>query len=351
MSETESKSAPASKRKLAKKREEGAVATASELAGLFGVAVGLTFLAAFGVPIWTLLVNGFAGSIPLIGEPFLEALPPGVHQLTWTLVKAVVPIFALCVAAAVISTIIYNNGIVFSIKPVTPQFERISPKAGFKRIYGRRGWVESTTGLVRLLLWFVVAGVISVLWLPQLMRTFACLAPCQANIIVPMVWYFLIAAIVIFLIASAVDMIMQKQIFMHEQRMTKTEVKREQKEQFGTPEIRRERRRMQREMSAGADSIGVGRANMCFFWKDQAIAIRFLPPKSPLPRIAAKAKGATAVKTLRDTVRKNGCPETESEVIVANGIDIEIGGVLDRAAYTQFGTALRDMFGGIPNSE
>ncbi len=345
MSDTEAKTSPASKRKLAKKRSEGAVPAAQDLAGLLAAAAGIVLITATGTVIWGSITQGYSGALSLLNEPFLDALDASIGQLVRSLALAVLPVFGLSLIVAVIVTILYNNGIVFSLKPVVPQLERVSPKSGFKRVYGRRGWIETGAGFSRIALWFLAAGIIAVLWLPGLLKTANCGGPCQAHILLPMTWYLIGAAVVIMLLSAGVDMLLQRFLFLGEQRMTKSEVKREQKEQTGTPEVRRERKRLQREMADGADSIGLGRANMCFYSKDQAVSIRFMPPQSPLPRITAKADGAIEAAKMRAALRKAGFPESERPLIVAKAMSRDIGSVIDQSTYKDFGAAMREMFG------
>lgn len=345
MSDSEAKTSPASKRKLAKKRSEGAVPAAQELAGLLAAAAGIVLIAATGAAIWGRLTQGFSGALSLLNEPFLDALDAAVGDVVRSLALAVLPVFGASTIVGIIVTILYNNGIVFSLKPVVPQLERVSPKSGFKRVYGRRGWIETGAGFARIALWFFAAGVIAILWLPGLMKTANCGGPCQAHILLPMTWYLIGAAVVIMLLSAGVDMLLQRFLFLGEQRMTKSEVKREQKEQIGTPEVRRERKRLQREMAEGADSIGLGKANMCFYFKNQAISIRFMPPQSPMPRITAKAQGAVEVAKMRATLRKSGFPESERPLIVTKAMNREVGSVIDQSTYKDFGAAMREMFG------
>ncbi|MFG5379915.1 EscU/YscU/HrcU family type III secretion system export apparatus switch protein [Yoonia sp. R2-816] len=70
-----------------------------------------------------------------------------------------------------------------------------------------------------------------------------CTIGCSGHVLEPLAWLYLVGAMVIFMLAAGIDMIVQRALFLFKQRMTASEVKRERKEQSGTPKVRQERRR------------------------------------------------------------------------------------------------------------
>ena len=316
MSDSEEKTRPASDRKLMKQREEGSIAQATEGAAFLGAAACLLLMAAGFVTALSLIRAMFLSAFGSIGMSFQHGLGTVLADVARTGFAMVVPIVATMLAFTLTVTLIYNRGPAFAAKPVTLQFNRVSMKAGVKRIYGRRGWIETGTGALRVSVFFAVMILVTWLFLPQIVSVPRCGFPCTARLAIWLVSMFLTTAILIFVVASAIDMIVQRSIFLHEQKMTESESKRETKEQLGDPEIRKERRRQQRDGVKQADAIGPDRANMCFFAGDVCFAIRYHPQYAPMPRIAAVSKKPAGRDALRDRVRANGFPELEDDVLV-----------------------------------
>ena len=74
----------------------------------------------------------------------------------------VAPFFIASFIMAVLISILDKGGILFSGKPITPDFNRMNPVEGFKRIFSMRTAAESGYGLIRML---VFAGcAVAVLW-------------------------------------------------------------------------------------------------------------------------------------------------------------------------------------------
>ncbi|MEP5761249.1 MAG: EscU/YscU/HrcU family type III secretion system export apparatus switch protein [Litoreibacter sp.] len=74
---------------------------------------------------------------------------------------------------------------------------------------------------------------------------------------------------------TLIDLVVQRALFLDEQKMTETERKNEQKDQHGTPEVRQERRRRMRESARSKRDPVLGNATMCFFYEDRAVGIEF----------------------------------------------------------------------------
>lgn len=342
MSDTEAKTDPASQRKLRKKREEGVVPAAMDIAGLAASAAGLLALLAATPWLIAQLTNAVIAAFETVTMPFDEAMAAGLHRMLAVLGWTVGLVAAAALMASILVTILYNKGLVFAIKPVLPQLTRVSPKAGLARIYGRRGWIETAAGIGRIAVWTGAGGLIAWVFVPDLYRAWGCATICSGGQVIRLGVTLLLAAVVMMMLALSVDMLVQRALFLHEQRMTKTEVKRERKEQGGNPEIRRERRRQQRAMAAGAGAVGLARANMGFVSGTRAVAIQFDPPAAPLPRIAAKARDAAAVRAMRAELARAQHPVLDDQAeIVEAGLRVDVGEVLPQTAFTAFGQAMR----------
>lgn len=342
--QTEAKTDPASNRKLRKQREQGLIANGQEMAGLLACAFGILLLATTAALIWKQLANGILDAARLREMPFDMAVESGLLQLGETLLLAVVPIVVMTFVVGFLTTILFNGGFVFSLKPIAPQLNRVSPQAGFARIFGRRGWLETGVALMRLIVWFLLAGFVGYLWLPSFLASPTCVGACAAELAIPLTWIIVIAAVIVILLSGVLEAVIQKNQYLHEQKMTKTEVKRERKDQFGSPEVARERRRLMREGQQQGAKPGAKNGNLCFYTKDFAVAIRYLPPDEKFPFVVAKAAGDEAVKQLRQSMRGRGQSQTEAADFLSQLRGIEIGSALEPKHYDAFVAALRQIY-------
>ncbi|MEP3844009.1 MAG: EscU/YscU/HrcU family type III secretion system export apparatus switch protein [Paracoccaceae bacterium] len=108
---------------------------------MLAATLGLTVFAATASLVWEKLQFDIIAIIETIHLPFEEATNIGLVLVGKMLIWTIIPVVAATIAAAFVILIIYNGGILFAIKPELPQLSRVSFKSGFKRIYGKRGWV------------------------------------------------------------------------------------------------------------------------------------------------------------------------------------------------------------------
>ena len=340
MSNSEAKTKPASARKLRKLRTDGSVAQASDATGFLGAAAGTVAILILVGSVAAGLTQIFDVAIAAAELPFDEALRAAPKEIGRRVVLLVAPIAAASLIVSVIVTIIYNGGIIFAIKPVVPQMERVSPLAGLKRVYGRRGWIETGATALRLTLWLGFAALVGWLWLPGFAGAAQCGLPCQARLAIPPAWLIGVGFAVILILSAGTDMLVQKSLFEFEQMMTESEVKQERKEAFGDPGIRKERRRRQREEPPDPKAIGLSRANMCFFDETGAVAIRYHPQMARIPRICHKGSGFEAHE-MRRTMGEAGMAVVESAEIVRGCRGIAPGGAMAADLYEPFAKALK----------
>ncbi len=340
MSDTEEKKHPASERKLKKQREQGSVASSQDLSGLMAAAGGIVCLVAIGASLWTWLVRYLLFNTEVIQLPHEQAINVIIGSMIDTLARATVPVVGSVLAISTIVSLIYNKGFLFAMKAVTPKLERVSPSSGIKRIYGRRGWIETLTQAVRLTLWLMLSALVGLVWLPTLIRSANCDLICLGAQLIPLVGLLVLGAAAMLMFFSGIDMPIQHALFLKEQRMTETELSREHKDSFGSKEVRQERNRIKNELSQRAPTPQLEDTTTLFFTTDRAVAICYAPPKYDLPTVVAKAAHPEEVAFLRSQLRSAGVPEWESLTVVDGAIYKDIGGTLDQSAFNEFARSL-----------
>lgn len=345
MSETETKKHDASDQKIQKQREEGNVANVSEISSVIGTIFSLVLLIGMLPLMYGHLTAAFDIPIVAYDRPLNHAVNTAFPAALSALALAVAPIIAGASIGAIVTSLIYNKGVVFSAKPLAPKLERISPVAGFKRMFGKRTWVEMGATLVRLTLWFGFAGALIYYIFAALFEMDICAETCAPDIIIFLLKRLVVALLVLLIITAFAEMIIQKNLFLGEQKMTDSEVKKEQKDNFGSNEVRQERSRIRQDDSEAAEANGVDKANMCFFFEETCVAIRYHPEHAKEPKVTAKATTREKSAELRSEVQRNGFYALEHEALVKSLKACPVGSGVPEAAYEALLDGLKRMFG------
>jgi flagellar biosynthetic protein FlhB len=155
--------------------------------------------------------------------------------------------FIVILAAFVGNTLL--GGMNFSWEATYPKFSKLSPLAGFKRMFGVKAAVELVKTLLK---FFLVAGVAYLLLFSLFEEILALSQESQPlsfkHAVNMLLWMFLALSSSLAIIAL-IDSVYQVWNHKNELKMTKQEVKDEMKNSEGSPEIKSRIRRTQYEMS------------------------------------------------------------------------------------------------------
>lgn len=238
-SDQEDKTEDPSLRRLEQAIERGDVARSMEVNTWFVLAGGTL----------ALMIGGDAAARQLSG--LLTAILAKAHEFptdsaalqtfsttvgTATLAALVVP-FVLMILAGIAGSMLQHRPLLTS-EPLMPQFSRISPLEGFKRVFGKEALVQFLKGLAKLTVVSVAMGV--AIW-PERDRLesltsmdVAALLPATRDESLKLMG----AVLAIYAFIAAADYLYQRITWYGRQKMTKDELKQEFKEQEGNPEIK-----------------------------------------------------------------------------------------------------------------
>jgi type III secretion protein U len=340
---SEEKSEEASKRKLKKQREQGSLPRTSDMATILNVVVALTILVSTSSHIFTNYKEMFDSIFIAMQQPWGSSEVIGLASLVRGLIAMTVSIILGSLAMLFIVTILYQGGLPFSLTPLTPDFNRLNPAQGFTRIFGRRSWIESIFHLIRALIWLAVSAVVVWTILPSLFYLDLCGPSCGLDITLTLIRRWLPVTLFILIVYLGFEMIVQKNLYLHEQKMSKSDVKRENKEQTGAPELRRERTRLRNQLAKEAENADKSLANMCFYYGDVVVGLRYHPKDAPMPRVAAKAQGEDA-RLLRRYITDKGHPEMAHEKIALHCNKIAPGAAVNKDIFEDLARAMAKMF-------
>ena len=176
----------------------------------------------------------------------------GLMKLYVSLVLAIIVAIGLPLLGLFLTGIGANmvqHRLVLSTESLKPKFSKISPLAGFKRIFGPDAFVNFLKGLAKLTLVGVV--MFTVLW-PQ-RSSIDAIVRMDVETLLPhtfsIVMSVLIAVVAIMAIIALADYVYQYQRWYTRQKMSTQELKEEFKQSDGNPEIKGKIKQLRRERS------------------------------------------------------------------------------------------------------
>jgi flagellar biosynthetic protein FlhB len=212
---------------------------------------------------------------------------------------AILPIFGVLIGVILLASVVLG-GWNFSPVAMVPDFTRMSPLSGIKRVFGLHGVTELGKALLKcLVVGGVCAGVVSWLFKDVMslgrMETLGAIARGAGLIAKAFVWLSASLALI-----AAVDVPLQLFQFKRSLRMTRQELRDEAKESDGRPEVKSRIRQMQqqilrRRMMHKIPTADVVLVNPTHF----AVALKYDPKKMRAPVLVAKGSDVVAANIRR----------------------------------------------------
>ncbi len=328
------KTLPATPKRLEDAREEGRTARSPELAG----ALVLMFVAGavwLGGPAWLAQWRQFVRAGLRIGQrEAMDAALPTVRlaELGWEGLLLFAPVAAICAVAAIGGTLAVG-GWMFSPNALQLKFDRMSPLAFFGRIFSLAGLGELAKTLLKALL-IGVAGAWTAWHFKDASAQLALSAlPEALNATGNMLLTAFCALVLAMVVIASLDVPFQLWRFHSGLRMSAEEVRREQRESDGDPQLKGRIRQMQREMAKRRMMQEVPKADVIVTNPTHyAVALVYHEGKMNAPRIVAKGVDQVA-QAIRELGAQHHVPLLEApplaRALYAHGeIDAEIPAAL-----------------------
>jgi type III secretion protein U len=249
-------------------------------------------------------------------RPFPEAFDSAMGLAWTTLAWCVAPLLALIAAIGVMAGMAGTLGPLFSFAQLAPNLEHLNPIQGLKRIVSLRNLIEIAKSFGKIAILVAVFAAILPSWLQPLFEMPACGESCVAPVLVAILKPVMLAAALVFLTLGIVDVALQYRLLLRDMRMTRTEQKREHKDNEGDPLLRGERRRLFAEMLQQAASFGIRKASIAVVDGDRIVGLRYVRGETALPMVVAKARGAAGFRMI-ERARRDGTPVVHDRELAA----------------------------------
>ncbi|MBA4783931.1 MAG: flagellar biosynthesis protein FlhB [Rhizobiales bacterium] len=252
-----------SQKRLNDALEKGDVAKSQEVNTWFIIAASLLVIAGFTPSMATGMMTSFAG---IVEHSYSLPADNGGLRALWMkigemlLVPLVLPLTVLGIAG-LLGNLIQHMPI-FSAEPIMPKLSKISPIAGFGRLFSTQSLLNFGKGIVKIALVGIVLG--AVIW-PERDRL-DLLVQTDLNQILPIVRELSIklvgSTLIVFTVIAIVDFFYEKWRWTEKQKMTLKEVKDEYKAQEGNPEVKARIRQIRQQRSRKRMMAAVPQANV-----------------------------------------------------------------------------------------
>ena len=231
-----------------------------------------------------------------------------------------IPTIAILAGCSLAASILQNVPSIVSER-IRPQWNRISPMGGWKRIFGRQGLVEFLKSLFK----FGTVTLVSLLLLKSeqykvlnAMFTDPSLLP---ELMLTMAMRLVSAIAIATIVLVAADLLWARFKWHSDLKMTKQEVKDEYKQMEGDPMVKARMRslaqdRSRKRMLAAVPQATFVIANPTHF----AIAMRYERSEASAPIVVAKGKDLIALK-IREIAEKSGVPVIEDKPLARSMYD------------------------------
>lgn len=287
---SEEKSLPASDKKLKDARKKGQVSSSRDLISGFSLLAIIIYL----LFSWTTIRDQVVALFELVGrlptEPFSVAWRMGLETTATILWLTILPAVGILVFTSFVIGMIGTIGPVFSFESIKPNFEHINPASGLKRLFSMRSIVEFGKSLVKVSILAIVLFFVLRSWMQVLFHAPDCGESCLTPLIVAALKPIVAIAALAFIIIGITDVTLQRWLFRRDMRMTKTEAKRERKDQEGDPQIKAQLRRERQMMSRLSVKVGLKQSTVVIAGAGHLAGLCFDRQKAPVPVIVAKAR-------------------------------------------------------------
>lgn len=292
------KTEPASSRRIEQAREKGQVARSRELATFTVLIAAGAGLMAMGPQLVDSLAGLMRGGLTLDRAAAFDPLVmlARLHQLSLNALITFLPFILLMVVAAVFAPILLS-GWLFSFQALQPDFSRVDPIKGIGRLFSWNSLVELAKALAK----SALIGGAAYLVIQKNKEEIFSLAGESFNQSVAhlgellgMTFLIIVSSMILIVVF---DVPFQLWSHSNKLKMTKEEVRREHKESEGSPEVKGQIRRMQREMARRRMMAEVPKADVIVTNPTHyAVALRYQDKLMGAPIIVAKGSELIAAR-------------------------------------------------------
>jgi flagellar biosynthesis protein FlhB len=323
--------------KLREAKKKGSVAKSMDLNSVFVIAAFLACL---------LLWSGSAAKDQLMLDAQLlkqagslvftpaQAMSWIGNLLVITLLM-LAPLFLALMAAGIASCLV-QHGPVFSTHPLKPDFNRLNPMQGFKRIFAKRSLFDLMKSLVKLAVFGAVLYTSIKHLLPSLLGLLSSDARTYGARLADDVSGLIFKLLLAMLGVALIDLIFTRWEFADKMRMSRRELKDEYKQREGDPAIKARIRELQNELRKKSGALkNVKNADVLITNPTHiGVALTYSHGKMAAPKVVAKGSD-DLVEKMKTVARRHGVTIVENRRLARALYEVNIEATVPEAHYAE----------------
>ncbi len=345
--EDEGRTEEPTEQKIRKAREEGKVARSAELSSsltlLFPIIV-IGILGSYILSSFVEMMNFFLG---LSAEIDVSGDGRIVVAFFRYFLRITAPIFAVALISAILGNVM-QVGLLFSAKPITPDFNRIVPRFGrfFRRAFFSG---EAAFNLGKSLIKIIIIAVIAILNVRAEIDKIGRLATVpfwtSFQTITQIAFRMLVEAAVALMLLAIPDYLFQRRQHRESLKMSKQEVKEERRMSEGDPLVRSRLRERMRELLSRNMIRNVPRADVVVTNPTHfAVAMEWDRAMMEAPMVIAKGQDNMALR-IRETAEEHDVPIVENKPLARTlYAEVEIGDTIPERYYEVMALVLAEVY-------
>ena len=307
MSETEQdKTEEPTPHKLRKAREKGQIAKGQDLP-FFGSLIGLAlFMALFGAT----FMNGITQSMALSFTVSVEgagqdnAVQLAVARIYRPAIMLILTFAACTVTFVFLMQLLQNKGLLFTTHPLKPDFTKLNPAKGLKRIFSMRTLKEAGKNILKMMI-YLGATYLVIRYCIRLYGTNLNDGNDVARALFGSGMRLLYLYIILSFFFAMIDQVIVRKEFHKQMKMSRSELKREVKDREGEPRMKAKRKELHKEFAKQTGSLGDLPGSDMLIVNPQhfAVALRYDAETMTEPVISAKGRNRFALLLKTKAVR------------------------------------------------
>lgn len=223
--------------------------------------------------------------------------------------------FALLTGGAALVSAIGAGGWIFSMKPISPQFNRLNPLAGISNLFSK----QQLTNVAKMVLMTSILSAVAWNFMSSSIEKVTMLVLQPSPVALRQVAEWLTSGatlllLVVFL-AAVIDVPLQAFFFKSRLKMSHQEVKQEHKESDGSPETKGRQRQRAREIANKASIGAVPKADFVVMNPTHyAVALKYDEATMAAPQVISKGTDLLAFR-IRDLAEQHSVPVLQSPML------------------------------------
>lgn len=327
MTGAEEKTEPATPERQQRARREGQTAKSRDLVGAAGLAAGAAGLATASDDI---VRSSRDAMVEALSNGTFSAPGELLHEGLVQLGRALGPITAAVMGGVVLASVL-QVGLLLAPKAIGPRPERIDPTRGLQRLFSRDTAVELAKNVVKLVVAAGLALGLAQAQLPVLARLGRLPLDAGATIAFEILGAHSVRLVISFAVIGGLDALWSRWSFARRLRMSRREVRREQRDREGDPQQRAHRQQLARELLLNGRIEDVPSAKVVVVNPVQVAVALAYDDGDAAPRVLVKGRGARArrVRSAAERARVPIVPDRPlaralHEVVVGDEIPEEL---------------------------